>query len=93
MKVNYKKATKVNNELKLNVYEQQDDITHLKWQCDIVYEDEVQEITAARTLMKKNWLVCVACIQTFAMKNVFKNDTQERAHWALVKLLWQNVQK
>ena len=62
----------MNNELKLNVDEQQYDITHLKLQCDIKDEDEVQEITAARTPMKKNWPLCVACNQTFAMKNVLK---------------------
>ena len=35
MKVNYERAIKVNNELKVNVDEQQDDIKHLKEQCDI----------------------------------------------------------
>ena len=43
----------MNNELKLNVDEQQDDIKHLKGQCDIDVEDEVQEITAAINPMKK----------------------------------------
>ena len=32
----------MNNELKLNVEEQQDDIKHFKEQCDIDNEDEVQ---------------------------------------------------
>ena len=44
----------MNIELKLNVDEQQDDRKHLKEQCDIVYEDEVQEIRAARNSMKQN---------------------------------------
>ena len=46
--VNYEKVIEVNNELKLNVDDQQDDIKHLKEQCDIDDEDEVKEITAAR---------------------------------------------
>ena len=37
----------------LNVDEQQDDIKHLKEQCDIEDEDEVQEITAARNPIKR----------------------------------------
>ena len=35
MKVNYGKAIQVNNELKVNLDEQQEDIKHLKEQCDI----------------------------------------------------------
>ena len=42
----------------LNVDEQQDDITHLKEQCDIEDEDEVQEITASITPMQKK-IMCV----------------------------------
>ena len=53
MKVNYEKAIEVNNELKLNVDKQQDDIKHLKEKCDIEDEDEVQEITGARTPWKR----------------------------------------
>ena len=45
--MNYEKAIEVNNELNLNVDEQQDDIEHLKEQCDIDVKDEVQDITAA----------------------------------------------
>ena len=37
----------------LNVDEQQDDIKHLKEQCDIYNEDEVQEITAAKNPIKR----------------------------------------
>ena len=55
--MNYEKAIKVNNELKLNVDEQQDDIKHLKEQNDIDNEDEVKEITAAITPMKKGQCV------------------------------------
>ena len=36
----------LNNECKLNVDKQQDDIKHLKEQCDIDNKDYVQEITA-----------------------------------------------
>ena len=43
----------MNNELKLNADEQQDDINHLKEQCEIYDEDDVQEITAARNPLKK----------------------------------------
>ena len=77
MKVNYEKAIEVNNELKLNVDEQHDDIKHMIEQCDIDDEDEVQAITAARTTMKKNMPVCVTCNQTFAMKNVLKNISRK----------------
>ena len=47
MKVNFEKAIEVKNELKINVDEQQDDITHIKERCDTDDEDEVQEIKAA----------------------------------------------
>ena len=40
----------------------------LKEQCDTDEEDEVQEITAARTPMNKDKPVCVTCNQTFAKK-------------------------
>ena len=39
MKVIYEKAIEVNYYIKLNVYEQQDDLKHLKEQCDIYDED------------------------------------------------------
>ena len=73
MKVNYEKAIEVNNEFKLNVDEQQDNIKHLKEQCDINDigdMDEVQEITAVRTPMKKNRPVCVTCNPTIAIKKM-----------------------
>ena len=44
----------------------------LKEQCDINGEDEVQEITTARTPMKKNRLLTVTCNQTFALKDGLK---------------------
>ena len=62
MKGNDEMAIELNNELKLNVAKQ------LQEQCDIDDEDEVQEITAARILMKKNRPVCVTCNPTFAIK-------------------------
>ena len=49
----------MNNELRLNVDDQQDDIKRLKEQCDIDDEDEVREITAAKTPMKKKKNLCV----------------------------------
>ena len=45
----YEKVMEVNNEARLNVDEQQDDKT-FKVKSDIDNSDEVQEITAARTL-------------------------------------------
>ena len=74
MKVNNEKDIEVNKELKLNVDEQQDDLIHLKEQCDIY---EVQEITAARTPMKKNRPMCVTCNKKFAMKNGLKNISRK----------------
>ena len=56
----------LNNELNVNVDEQQDDIKHLKEQCDIDDEDEVREITAAGFSMKKKRHLCVTCNQLFA---------------------------
>ena len=64
MKVNNEKAIEENSELKINVNEQNVDMKHLKEK----YEDEVQQITAARTPIKKNEPVCITCNQTFAMK-------------------------
>ena len=58
MKVIYEKAIKVNNELKLNVGEQQDDIKHLKEPCDIDDENKVQEITADITPIKRKACMC-----------------------------------
>ena len=63
----------MNNKLNLNVDEQRDDIKHLKERCDIDDEDEVQEITAAITPMKKKKPVYVTCYETFVMKKWFEN--------------------
>ena len=54
----YEKAIYVNYELKLNIDEQQDDIQHLTKQCDINNDNEVQEITAAITPMKRKACKC-----------------------------------
>ena len=72
MKVNNEKAIEVNSDLKINGDEQHVDMKHLKEKCEIDDEDEVQQITAARTPMKKNEPVCVTCNQAFAMKNWLK---------------------
>ena len=64
----YEKAIKVNNDFKLNVEECQDSIKHLKDQCDIYYEDEVQEITTPKNPIKKNKAVYLKCIQMLGMK-------------------------
>ena len=77
MKVIYEKAIEVNNDLKLNVDEQQDDIKQLTEQCDIDGEDDDQDITAARNPMKKNKAVYVTCNQTFAMKKWVEKHIQE----------------
>ena len=58
LKVIYEKAIEVSKELKLNVDEQQDDIKHLKEQCDVDDETEVHEITAVITPMKRNACMC-----------------------------------
>ena len=58
----------------------QDDIKHLKEHCDIDGEDEVQEITAARTPMKKNRPVCVTCNKKFAIKKCVEKTYPGRAN-------------
>ena len=77
MKVNYWKAIKVNNELKLNVDQQQEDIKHSKELCDIDNEDEVQEISADITIMKKKKPVSVTCNEIFGTKNWLKKHIKE----------------
>ena len=64
MKVNYEKTIEVNNQLKVNVYEQQDDIKDLQEQCNIDDKDKVQEIYGAGTPMKKKNL-CVSHVINF----------------------------
>ena len=48
-----------------------------KKKSDIDDADEVQEITAARTPMKKNKHVCVSCNKTLALKNGCKKHIKE----------------
>ena len=52
------KVIEVNNELKFNVDEQQDDINHLKEQCDKDTYSKVQKITAVITPTKRKACVC-----------------------------------
>ena len=61
VKGNYEKTMEVNNKLKVNVDEQQDDIKDLKEQCNKDDKDKVQEISGAVTSMKKKIPVCVIC--------------------------------
>ena len=58
LKVIYEKAIEVNNKLKLNVDVQQYDIKQLNKQCDVDNENEVQEITAATSPMKRKAFMC-----------------------------------
>ena len=68
MKESSEKDMEVNNELRLNVDELQED-KKCKKKSDIDDADGVQEMTAARTPMKKNKHVCVTCNKTLALKN------------------------
>ena len=77
MKVNYERPSKWNNELKLHVDEQQDDIKHLNKKCDKDNEEKVQEITALITPLKKKKPMCVTYNQTFVTKNGLKTHIQE----------------
>ncbi len=61
MEVNYENTIEVNNQLKVNVDEQQDDIKYLREQCNKDDKDKVQEISGAGTSMEKNKTVCVTC--------------------------------
>ena len=78
MRESSEKAMEVNNELRLNVYEQQDDKT-FKVKSDIDDSDEVQEITAARTPMTINRPVCVTCNQTLSLKNGCKKNLSRKS--------------
>ena len=52
-----------------------------KKKSDIDDADEVQDITAARTSMKKNKHVCVTYIKTLTLKNVCKKKAYKgRSH-------------
>ena len=50
------KAIQVITEHKLNIYEKQDDIKHLKEECDIDDKNEVQEISAWKHEQKRKRL-------------------------------------
>ena len=65
-------AMKVNDELGLNVDKLQED-KKCKKNLEIDDADEVQEITAARTPMKKKKHVCVTCNKRLALKMGVKN--------------------
>ena len=62
----------MNNQLKVNVDEQQDDIKHLGEKCNKDDKDKVQEISGAGTPMKKNKSVCVKCNENVKKKNGYK---------------------
>ena len=72
--MNYERAIDVNNEFKVNVDKQQDYIKHLKEQCDD--DNEVREITAAKTPMKKKNPVCLTCNQIFTTTKLVKKHIQ-----------------
>ena len=65
------------SDLKLNVDKQQDDIKLVQEQCDVDDEDEVQEMTGTRNLMKKNKALYVTFNQTFVRRNGMKKHIQE----------------
>ena len=54
----------MNNEFKVNVDEQQDDIKHLKEYCDI---DDIEPLW-------KEMNVCVTCNQTIANKKLLRKE-------------------
>ena len=70
------KAMEVNNELRWNVDELQDD-KKCKKKSNIDDADEVQEITAAKPPMKKNKHVCLICNKTLALKNEYNKHIKE----------------
>ena len=80
MKVKSKKN--LNNEFKLNVDEQQDDIKYFK---------RILWHWWHRTPIKK-MDVCVTCNQTIAKNFFYKKTYPGKAHQAVVELLWQHVQ-
>ena len=56
------------------------DMKHFKKKCDVDDQEELQQITGARTPMKMCKPLCVICNQTFAMKNWVDKTYLERAH-------------
>ena len=79
MKESSEKAMEVNNELRLNVDELIDD-KKCKKKSDINDADEVQEIIAARTALKKNKHVCVTCKNIGIVKWLLKKTYKGRLH-------------
>ena len=76
MKESFEKDTEVNNELMLIVDELQDD-KKCKKKSDIDDGDKVQEITAVRSLIKKNKQVSMTCNKTLALKMGEKKHIKE----------------
>ena len=62
----------------------QDGKNHLKDQFNIAGEDDIQEITAAKTPGKKNSLLCVTYNQNFNLKDGLKKHIQGEH----TELLW-----
>ena len=71
----------------LNVDEHKDDIKDCKEQCDINYEDGVQEIKNARNPTKKIKAVYMTCNQTFAIKNEFKKNISRKSTLSSGKIM------
>ena len=69
MKVNFNLAIQVKDELKVKFNDQQVNLKHLKEQCDIDDEDEVQKTTVARTPRKRVCL-CVTCYLNICHDNL-----------------------
>ena len=61
MKVNYEKTIDVDNQLKVKVDEQQNDIKYLEEQCNKDDKEKPQKISGAGTPMKTNKYLCVTC--------------------------------
>ena len=76
MKESFEKDMEVNNELMLIVDELQDN-KKCKKKSDIDDAEKVQEITAARTLIKKNKHVSMTCNKTLALKMGVKKHIKE----------------
>ena len=61
----------------MNVDEHKDEMKYLNEQCDIVDENKVLEIKAAKKNMKNNKAVYVTCNQTFTLTNGLKNISKK----------------
>ena len=59
MEVNYEKTNEENNQPKVNVYEQQNDMKDLKEECNKGDKYKVHEISGAGILTKHDKSVCV----------------------------------